>query len=303
MHRLTDQDWQGHDNYERVAGGQRMEHGVNYEKVDRGSIFGEYSPYEQVGRVSTHGMGGGPFDVPQLPSVIDVLYEGPVRYVGITHKQPVINLLEYLSFTPDSPQGSDPLNGHAVVVAFSLGQHWVTDLVADGYVVMIKWPVDPMQMVSVIASKTPSVIAHYATDAGGYMIVDGPQALIVSAGGTAQAAQQGQPGVTPGATPGATPGTTTNGAGPLPGTSVVVSSSGMPGWVLPVVIGVGALGILALVSMAKSRTPRSSYAMNLTKRTREKLARARRASARRRKQSIRRNGRKARRAHRAKIGI
>ncbi len=246
MHRLSDSDWQGHDNYERTAGRQRSEHGMNYEKVDRGAIFGEYSPYEKVGQASMRGMGGGPFDVPGLPSVIDTVYEGPVRYIGINAKLPVTTLLEYMSLSQDTPDGSDPLTGHAMVVAFSTGQAWVSYLVSLGYVVMVQWPIDPTKTIAVIASKTPATIAQYATDAGGYMVVDGPQDLIVAAGGIAQGTTTPVPVVTP-----------------APGQSTAVTvTSGTPGWVLPVVIGVGALGILAIVGMAKSKKSSSSYAMN-----------------------------------------
>jgi hypothetical protein len=275
---MNRKDFEGHDNYERVAGRQNTEHGVNYEKIDRGAIFGEFSPYEQVGgRASMRGMGGGPFDLPQVPSVIDVVYEGPVRYVGISHKLPVTTLLEYMSFSPNvgMAQGADPMIGAASVVAFSLGQRWITDFVSQGYVVMIKWPIDPTQTVPAVASKNPAVIAQHATDAGGFMIVDGPQALIVSAG---SAALQNQTPVTPVPPP---PGTVS----PESGTQVVVSGGGTPNWVLPVVIGVGALGILALVSVVKSRKPRSQYAMN------------------RKHHRCHRNGRKARKHSRSKVGM
>ena len=256
MHHLSDSDWQGHDNYERVSGKQRSEHGMNYEHVGRGNVFEEYSPYDRVGVPSMRGMGGGPFDIPSIPSVIDVLYEGPVRYIGITHKLPVITALEYLSLSQDTPDGSDPLTGHAMAVAFSTGQAWVSYLVSLGYVVMVGWPLDPTKTIPVIASKTPATIAQYATDAGGYMVVDGPQALVVQAGALA-AQQGGQVAPPPGTAPGTMPGTS-----PFPGASTAVTvTSGMPGWVLPVVIGVGALGILAVVSMAKSKKS-SGYAMN-----------------------------------------
>ena len=227
----------------------------------------------------------GDLSLPGMPSVVDVTIRNGIQVIADEQKPVVIGALQILSPNQTSSAGADPIIGDLYYVAFSVGSTWLNDLVKQGLVVLVSYPITSTP--KMIGTKLPAVISQYATAAGGYAIVDGPADLISAATGTA-APVTPKPTVDPATIcPSgyilASDGRCEPGPGvlgekvPAQTTAVIQQQpTSTPGWVWPVLIG-GAAVVLVAAVVANKPKRSGIYAMNVKHTKAQRAKRWRRA--------------------------
>ncbi len=217
----------------------------------------------------------GDSSLPGMPPIVNVDVIGGLQVITPTEKPAVVGALQLLSTNQTSPVGVDPLMGDLSYVLFSVGSTWLKDLVDQGLVVLVSYPISATP--KMIGTKTPAIITQYATPAGGYAIVDGPTSVITAATGAKLTVDPEPSGACPSGyvlnldTNQCEPpeqGAVVYGPDGQPVTTAVVQSqpTTTPTWVWPVLIGGVAL---VLVGAAVVNKPKRSgvYAMNRRVRT------------------------------------
>jgi len=228
----------------------------------------------------------GDSDIPGMPPIVTVDVVGGLQVITPAEKPAVVGALQILSPNQTSPAGADPLMGDLYYIAFSVGSMWLKDLVDQGLVVLVSYPISATP--KMIGTKTPAIITQYATPAGGYAIVDGPTSLITAATGAKLTVDPMPSGRCP--IPGYVlnddtkqceppeQGAVAYGPDGQPVTTAIVQSqpTTTPGWVWPVLLG-GAAVVLVAAVVANKPKRSGIYAMNrkrrLTKKQRATSAR------------------------------
>jgi hypothetical protein len=209
-------------------------------------------------------------DIPGLPGTMTPDTSTGIRRVPADQRVSAAQALNLFSF--ESPEmvtdrmgQDDQIIDNLVYVLFSSSIDWTTNAKSNGYVVMIPYPIPnsgPLavrELIPVILARRPQDVAVYAgkdsnaaTD-GDWIVIDGPEAVLVEAGKYVTV-----PGYQ-------TPGQTTP-EQPTPGqTSVTTQTPTVtPTWVWPVVIG--GIALVLVGAAVVSRPQRASYGMNSKKR-------------------------------------
>jgi hypothetical protein len=170
--------------------------------------------------------------------------------VAYDKKPMAIQALSMLHFQQTSAQGADPVQGQASYVIGSGPSGWVGVFTSQGYMVMVSRASVPTGNVQAMMTKNPQTIANYATEEGGYVIVDGPADL------ASRAMQIKIAGQTPPACPGGQAwAPAQNACVPIPGgvengaakNGAAAAATKAPSWLVPVAVAAGVLVVGALV--------------------------------------------------------
>lgn len=177
-----------------------------------------YGVYEHVGRPHRRaGLG----QVPGLESLLEPVYVKGLARVPTNMQQPVLQVMEALTFQPVSDPELGGVSGTAAFVLGTLPTDWVNALVAQGLVVMVRRDTVQTAALHVVATSMPhSVVLLAGAPLGAYVIVAGPPGVIAQAeavkAGEPPPPQPQPPPAPPGEPPPVTPpGTTTCAAGQL----------------------------------------------------------------------------------------
>lgn len=148
-----------------------------------------------------------------------------------------------------SSQTASTIRGTASVVVNVLGSGWASSWIGKGYVVMVEIASVESGASGILISNSPQEVRASAQSGAPYVIIGGPPAVV--------AAARAVPIVEP--CPDAMVMTPT-GCQPIPGgvddgpkNGIQKAEAGLPQWVVPVAVGVGALAIAAYVMNARSK--------------------------------------------------
>jgi hypothetical protein len=218
-----------------------------YERLDRGPRLDDefrYGVYQRVGM----GASSVPGMDQLLASLLDTEEKSGLVAVKNDKKQYAVQGLELLTFQRTSAPGADPMVGQASYVLGTVGSPWVKQFVLQGFMVMVATATVPSGNVAVMVTSNPETIATYATQQGGFAMVDGPAELAVAA--TNFKASQQQPPTCPG---GQAWAPALNQCVPIPGgveNQAAAAKTGTPNWLIlgGVALAVVAVGALVLKS-------------------------------------------------------
>lgn len=217
------------------------------------------------------GYGTYEFDSPmagygQLPSGVSVediianmdvyiITIGGIQVAKTEVQQPIMDTLDSMQFSPENGESDPTISGNATFVLFDLlGSDFASDYRKGGYAILADKTSVQSGTVRMLLTKVASVIAQNAGTGGNYVVVNIDPQLLAAA----------QAAVTK-------PPPKPNGPPPRkPGNGITVPSgcyldmeerlvcpkppaakAGTPEWVMPAVVGVGALALVAAIVAAR----------------------------------------------------
>lgn len=149
---------------------------------------------------------------------------------------PIVETLDTMTFSAEGSEVGATVRGTANFMMFDwTGTDFASEYLSQGYAILVDKASVQGGVPRLIMTMQPQVITDNAFEGGPYAVAAGPPELIAAAGRSVTPPVPPTPG--PGPTP---PGPLTPPAQP--------AATGTPDWVVPAVIGVGALAGLAVLS-------------------------------------------------------
>jgi hypothetical protein len=188
---------------------------------------------------------GMPTGMPSPEEAITTV--GGIQVIKGEYRDIAVGMLDQTTFDFDQPDHNAPMvTGQSSVILGTLGSGWASDYLAKGYAIMADIATIQGGAPTIMMSKIAADIAANAGVGGRYVVVAAPGSLLGSAQVLAAGPLPG-PGAPPPLDPSQFPA-------PPPGvTGPEKAEAATPSWLLPVVIGVGALAVLAVVATAKKK--------------------------------------------------
>lgn len=209
--------------------------------------FSGYGVYEYG---TPYGQMPGGLSIPGMPTPEEAItLEGGLKVLKPEYRKMAVGLLDQTTFSIDD-EFDGTIFGTANIVFGSLGTGWATQHLQKGFAILGKPETLQSGTPSIVMTTSPQMIADFASPEGPrkgeYVVVDAPPALLAQAqahAGLPPGGVEPEPKPPPGPLPGPLPPPPPPTPPPLP----PVKAAAMPDWVLPVVIGGGALAVVALL--------------------------------------------------------